>query len=92
MDSEVDRNYNYYTPIADVKSHKHIGLWISPHLKWNKHIDSQVHKCSKLVGILKYFKHKLNRKAIEKMFLSYVRPVMEYADVVWAGAPTSVTS
>ena len=82
----------YNTPIAHVRCHKHIGLWISDNLNLNKHIDSLVDKCSKLTGILKFFKFKLNRKALEKMFFAYIRPVMEYADVVWTGASNRALS
>ena len=33
---------------------------------------------------------KINRAVIEKIFLSYIRPIMEYGDIVWSGAPTSL--
>ena len=82
----------YNMPIAHVQAHKHIGLWISHNLKWHQHIESLINKCSRLIGILKSLKHKLNRKAIEKLFFSYIRPIMEYADIIWAGAPISVLS
>ena len=58
-------------------------------LKWHQHIESLIDKCSRLIGILKFLKNKLNRKAIEKIFFSYIRPIMEYADIIWAGAPIS---
>ena len=45
-----------------------------------------------MIGLLKFFKYKLKRQALEKMFLTYIRPIMEYADAVWAGAPFSVLS
>ena len=78
------------TPIANVSSHKHVGLWITHNLKWDHHINSLVQKCSTLLGLLKPLKFKLNRAVIEKIFLSYIRPIMEYGDLVWSGAPTSI--
>lgn len=92
VENSFPRLVFYNTPIAQVKSHKHIGLWISHNLKWNNHIDSLVEKCSKHIGILKLLKFKLNRNALEKIFFAYIRPIMEYADVIWAGAPISVLS
>ena len=82
----------YNMPIGHVRAHKHIGLWISHNLKWHQHIESLIDKCSRLIDILKLLKNKLNRKAIEKIFFSYIRPIMEYADIIWAGAPISVLS
>ena len=80
----------YNTPIANVSSHKHVGLWITHNLKWDHHSNSFVKKCSTLLGLLKLLKFKLNRAVIEKIFLSYIRPIMEYGDIVWSGAPTSL--
>ena len=77
----------YNTPIANVSSHKHVGLWITHNLKWDHHINSLVSKCSNLLGLLKPLKFKLNRAVIEKIFLSYIRPIMKYGDIV---APTSL--
>ena len=67
-----------------------MGLWITHNLKWDHHINSLVTKCSTLLELLKPLKFKLNRAVIEKIFLSYIRPIMEYGDIVWSGAPTSL--
>ena len=32
---------------------------------------------------MRKFKFKLNRKALEAMYFSFIRPILEYADVVW---------
>ena len=32
---------------------------------------------------MRKFKFKLNRKAIEAMYFSFIRPILEYADAVW---------
>ena len=80
------------TPIANVQSHKHIGLWISNNFKRNTHINSLVDKCSRHLGILKTLKYKLNRKALETIFTLYVRPILEYADIIWSGAPQHLLS
>ena len=80
------------TPIANVQSHKHIGLWISNNFKWDIHINSLVDKCSRRLGILKTLKYKLNRKALETIFTLYIRPIVEYADIIWSGAPQHLLS
>ena len=67
-----------------------MGLWITHNLKWDHHINSSVQKCSTPLGLLRSLKFKLNRPVLEKIFLSCIRPVMEYADIVWSGAPFSL--
>ena len=34
----------------------------------------------------------MSRAILENLFLTYVRPIMEYACVVWSGAPTQLLS
>ena len=38
------------------------------------------------MNIIQSFKFKLDRAALEKYYVSFVRPILEYADVVWSGA------
>ena len=80
----------YSNPIANVSSHKHVGLWITHNIKRDNHINSSVQKCSNLLGLLKPLKFKLNTPVLEKIFLSYIRPIMEYTEIVWSGAPISL--
>ena len=44
-------------------------------------------KAAKRVDMLKALKYKLNRKTLETIYLSFVRPLLEYADVVCDNAP-----
>ena len=69
-----------------------MGLWITHNLKWDNHINSSIEKSSTLLRLLKPLKFKLNRPVLEKIFLSYIRPIMEYADTVWSGTPISLLS
>ena len=75
------------TPIVNVKRHKHVGLWLESNLWWNFHIDEVNSKALKRLNILeaKFYKFKLNRKTLEKMYFVFIRPIVEYADVVWSG-------
>ena len=38
---------------------------------------------------MKHLKYKVSRSTLEKMYFVFVRPIMEYADIVWAGAHTN---
>jgi len=37
-----------------------------------------------MIEILRYLKFELNRLSLERPYLIFVRPLLEYADVVWA--------
>ena len=39
-----------------------------------------------MVAILSQFKFSLDRQSLERIYISNIRPIMEYADVVWAGS------
>ena len=81
--------YMHNSIIANVKQHKHVGLWLESNLWWHYHINEFFIKASKRLNILKFYKFKLRRNILERMYLVFVRPILEYADIVWAGAHTS---
>jgi hypothetical protein len=71
--------------IKSVNEHNHLGIILSHDLKWKAHINELVSKCSKLINITKKFKYTLDRKSLETIYLSIIRPKMEYGDVLFAG-------
>ena len=40
-------------------------------------------KASKRLNVLRKFKSKVDRKSLETIYFSYIRPILEYADIVW---------
>ena len=38
-----------------------------------------------MIGVLRKLKMNISRKCLNQMFLSYINPILEYADVVWDG-------
>ena len=66
-----------------VSSHKHLGLLFNTSLSWTDHIEHQVSRCNKLLGQLKKFKYRWSRKALETCYLSYIRPILEYCDILY---------
>ncbi len=42
-------------------------------------------KASKKLNVLKSMKHRLDRSTLISLYKSLIRPVMEYADVIWDG-------
>lgn len=76
----------YNQAICEHKSHKYLGLWLDNNLTWKSHINSIVKQSTNRMMILNFYKYKLSRKTLERIYFVFVRPVLEYASIVWAGA------
>jgi hypothetical protein len=75
--------------IKIVSEHKHLGMTITSDLNWSSHIDKVLHSCSKVLNILKALKYKADRKALDTIYSSFIRPKLEYGCVLFAGAQKS---
>ena len=73
------------TIIEEVTHHKHLGITLQQNAKWHIHIQEILTKAKKKVDILRGLMYRLNRKSIEKLYISYIRPILEYGDTVWDG-------
>ena len=71
--------------IESVPGHKHLGIVLSHNLRWNAHINDIVAKCTKKINMMKKFKFELDRKSLETIYFSFIRPTMEYGDSLFAG-------
>jgi hypothetical protein len=69
--------------VDKVKSHKHLGITIKDDLKWDKHIEEMSNKAKKRLSIMKGLKFKLDRRSLETMYTAFVRPILEYGDILW---------
>jgi hypothetical protein len=70
-------------PITRAPNHKHLGLTLAQDLSWTEHIKDLVDKANRRLGIMRSLKFKLNRLSLEKIYMSLIRPLLEYGDVVW---------
>ena len=69
--------------INKVEVHKHLGLSFTSNGLWKEHIWSISQKAWKRLSTLRPLKFKLDKKSLEQLYFSYIRPIIEYADVVW---------
>ena len=72
--------------ISDVQiadSHKHLGLVLDSKLNFNEHIESKITKCNKIIGLMKKFSLILSRKSLLTIYKSFVRPNLDYADIIY---------
>jgi hypothetical protein len=73
------------TYINFVESHKHLGVTLSANGKWTNHVDLILESASKTLNIMKKMKFVLTRKALNQIYFSYIRPILEYSCILWDG-------
>jgi hypothetical protein len=64
-------------------SHKHLGLILQCDGKWGEQMDEMISKAKRRVDILRYLGRKLDRQSLEKLYITFVRPILEYGGVIW---------
>ena len=71
--------------LDEVCSFKYLGIVINNRLTWEDHVDQMFSKINKKLGLLKRIRYCLPLGARLLFFNSYVLPLFDYADIVWAG-------
>ena len=69
--------------INEETSHKHLGLIFSSDCNWHEHIDYVKTKAWSRINVMRKLKFQLDRKSLETIYFSFIRPLLEYASVVW---------
>lgn len=76
--------------LVSVSSIKDLGVIIDKKLSFNLHIDSIIGRANKLLGFVnrntKMFR---NIRTLIILYLSFIRPIVEYCSVIWA--PSYIT-
>ena len=71
------------TRIKETATHKHLGLTFSSTCNWNDHVRNISNKACIRLNLLRALKFRVSRKSLEKMYISFVRPLIEYSDIIW---------
>lgn len=69
--------------ISEVSAHKHLGVFFSNDCSWHNHITYITDKAWFRVNIMRKLKYKLDRKSLEIIYTAFIRPLLEYGDVIW---------
>ena len=69
--------------ITEVESHKHLGIYFSIDCTWHHHIKYIVNKAWIRINIMRKLKFRLDRKSLETIYTTFIRPLLEYGDVLW---------
>ncbi len=75
--------YMNNTVINLVTEHKHLGLTFSDDGKWIAHISNCLDKAWQRIGILRSHKFTLTRSSLERLYITSIRPLLEYGNIVW---------
>ena len=71
--------------IKEVNTHKHLGLTFNTSLTWSDHIGNLVAKSSMCIGLLRRISRDVPRQCLEMLYKAMIRPLLEYADVIFDG-------
>ena len=69
--------------IITVESHKHLGLTFTNDLSWHEHLNNIKTKACHRINVMRKLKFQLSRKSLWIIYFLFIRPLLEYADVVW---------
>lgn len=69
--------------ISEVETHKHLGIFLSNDCTWHKHVDYIKEKAWNRINVMRRLKFKIDRKSLEIIYTAFIRPILEYADVIW---------
>ena len=71
------------TQVQEVTSHKHLDLTFSNDCTWHEHLDYIKTKAWNRINIMRKLKFNFDRHSLQTIYFSFIRPLLEYSDVVW---------
>ena len=69
--------------LTQVEHHKHLGLTVSKNLGWSEDVTNILKSVSPMASVIKQLKYDIDRKSLESIFFTFIRPKLEYACTVW---------
>ncbi len=63
--------------------HKHLGLWLSHNVQWKKHINETASRARQRLGCIQKHKYRLDRRSLEQCYVTFIRPILEYGNVIF---------
>ncbi|XP_076063399.1 uncharacterized protein LOC143038265 [Oratosquilla oratoria] len=78
-----DTGYKIYEEIERSNTEKDIGVVIDDKLAFSDHLAEKINKANKIVGIIRRTFIHLDLDTFNILFISLVRPHLEYANQVW---------
>ena len=70
-------------PVKKVQEQKHLGIILDSKLSFASHINAAISKSRKGIGMLRFLSKYLPRHTLNEMYKLYVRPHLDYGDVIY---------
>ena len=79
------------TTVAEMESIQLLGVHFDQHLTFRGHLRSVVNRANQRIHFFRKAARILDARGMDRVYKGFVRPVMEYCPLVWAGAsPTNL--
>ena len=69
--------------LVEVDYHKPLVYVFSNDCTWHYHIDHIKEKAWFRINVMRKLKFRLDRKSLETIYIAFIRPLLEYDDVIW---------
>ena len=76
--------------ITEVDKYPYLGLIINNKLNWSDHAEHLITRVSKKLTMLNRVRHVLPRLALENLYTSMIRPILDYADMLYNNCTLSI--
>ena len=71
------------TQINETQTQKHLGITFSSFCLWPDHNGTICEKAWIRLNLMRALKFRVSRNSLERMYFSFIRPLLEYCDSVW---------
>ena len=73
-------------PLQKVDTFRYLGVLLSQDMSWSPHVRATCSKAKKVLGLLyrKFYRCSNRNDTLIQLYMSLVRPHLEYACLVWA--------
>ena len=73
--------------VMKVDEHKHLRITLDVTLSFSAHIKAAISKTRKGIGMLRFLSRHLPRHTLNELYKLYVRPHLDYGDVIYHNPP-----
>ena len=69
--------------LCKITHHKDLAVYLSNDCTWHHHINYIKETASFRINIVRRFKFQVDRKSLRVIYTEFIRPILEYSDVIW---------
>ena len=67
----------------DESTQTHLGLTFASDATWGDQINKIYEKAAYRLYLMRLLKYDLDRKSLTRFYMTYIRPILEYASIIW---------